>query len=153
LLGEGAMREAARPGFVRAAIIHLLHALLGRLGIAQEQGNPWSVFRGRWDMKPFLILNDESLAGCCFLLQHNATVWELGIIGVRPSMARKGIGSMAVEEVRKYAASKGAKTLITRASGLRHATGFFERCGFKRVYSERYLSFAVYQHGEGAGAS
>jgi GNAT superfamily N-acetyltransferase len=140
--------KTAKLTLIRAIAIHLLHVSLGRLTYAHDRADPWSVLSGRGDMKPFLIMRGSEPVGCCFLLRHTPEVWELGIIGVTSSMKKKGIGSKAVEEVKRYASSRGARRIVVRASGIRSATAFFLGCGFKKAYAETHLTLDL---GDGRG--
>jgi N-acetylglutamate synthase-like GNAT family acetyltransferase len=87
-------------------------------------------------MVPFKIVDDGEIVGFCFLKRFNSRVFEIGLIGVLQSKRGLGIGSQAIDMIKKYVKKMGAIRLLVRASGTKQVAGFFTKCGFKQAFSE-----------------
>lgn len=129
-------RQIERLSLPKVMITHLFHIMIERLIVVSQKGSVSALFQNNSDMIPFKITLDGEIVGFCFLKWVNLRVMEVGLIGVLKCKRGLGIGFEAIDLVKKYAKHLGVSRLVVRASGIKHSTGFFNKCGFKQAFCE-----------------
>ena len=136
LINDLPQRSIGKISTVKAIMIHLFHLISGRLENTCRSGNFLYIFSDKLDMTTYKIEYNNTLVGFCFITKINSRVWEIGIIGISKSLRGKGLGIKTISLLKKYAKNVGVERLVVRSSGLRKVSPFFNKCGFKKAYSE-----------------
>jgi N-acetylglutamate synthase-like GNAT family acetyltransferase len=142
-------RNVGKLSFPKAYFLNLFHLLLDRLFNA-SRGSLKVLFDKKGDMILNKVVYNKEIVGFCFLKKHNSKVFEIGIIAIKDEKRDLGLGSHTIACIKSKAKEEGATRLIVRASGIKHAAGFFERCGFKQAFQENIYLLNIDNSDEGA---
>ena len=77
---------------------------------------------------------DGRVVGCCALLTHSDSVYEVSKMAVRRDCRQAGIGKRLLRAITEHAHSIGARRLeIISSTRLPHAVGLYKQTGFVEV--------------------
>lgn len=82
------------------------------------------------DYSKFLIMLDSQLVGCISCKEMENGIYEVGCLCVIPEYQGKGIGTSAMEFVKRYYSDWNKFTLITPADKCENIRFYTEKCGF-----------------------
>src|SRR5258706_6079404 len=77
---------------------------------------------------------DESLLGCCMLVEERPGIIRLRQMAVLNDLQGKGIGRALMQFAENIARDHGYKTIMMHAR--KHAVGFYEKMGYKAKGNE-----------------
>jgi predicted GNAT family N-acyltransferase len=83
---------------------------------------------------------DDSMLGCCMLVEENSGVVKLRQMAVLNALQGKGIGRVLMQFAENLARDHGYKVLTMHAR--KHAVGFYEKMGYK-VKGEEFLEVSI----------
>lgn len=86
----------------------------------------WSII----DYPKFLIMLDSKPVGCISCKEMENGIYEVGCLCVIPEYQGKGIGTSAIEFIKKYYNDWNRFTLITPADKSENIKFYTEKCGF-----------------------
>jgi GNAT superfamily N-acetyltransferase len=86
---------------------------------------------------PFLLMHNEQPFGCC-VLQTEASVQELVLLYIEPSLRRRHGGAAALEKVEAFVRLLGANDAIVANVSRSNMRGqnFLRACGFRPAFDE-----------------
>jgi len=83
---------------------------------------------------------DDSMLGCCMLVEENSGVVKLRQMAVLNALQGKGIGRALMQFAENLARDHGYKVLTMHAR--KHAVGFYEKMGYK-VKGEEFQEVSI----------
>jgi ribosomal protein S18 acetylase RimI-like enzyme len=129
-------RNVGNLSLPKTLVLHTFHLVIERLYNSSRSPPVKALFDKKSDMIPHKVVYNNQIVGFCFIKKHNLHVFEIGIIAIQESERGLGLGFQTIDCIKREAKKDGATRLIVRASGVKQATGFFERCGFTKVFRE-----------------
>ena len=99
-----------------------------------------------WDS---MVLLNDNVVGCVGAWPHSKINGALELIrmSVDASIRRKGIATLLIKQVEKYALAEGfSKVILDTGAMMKAACSFYERCGYKKkkTYSDKLGGIEVH---------
>lgn len=85
----------------------------------------------------FVILCDSEAVGCISCNELEENVYEIGNLCIVPEFQGKGLGTQAIQFVKKFYKNWKKITLVTPIDKTQNVKFYMQKCGFKIVSKEK----------------